>query len=67
MPKISGVDLAKEIRLHNIETPIIFITGYKSQIHQKELDELNIQQLLKKPFTFQDINQAIINHLETGI
>ncbi len=67
MPKMDGFTLAKEIRQHDKNTPIIFLTA-KSQTHDVvEGFTLGGNDYLKKPFSMEELIVRIENLLNTEI
>ncbi len=50
MPKMTGLDLAQEIRQIRPNIPIILCTGFKRNISPEKLSGAGIQELLEKPF-----------------
>lgn len=60
MPRMDGIDVAKEIQQLNPQQRIIFITGYDNNI-MKNLRQINENvEIMNKPFTL----QALINQVE---
>ncbi|HEX3725595.1 MAG TPA: response regulator [Pirellulales bacterium] len=61
MPKVSGYDLARQIRTDSrFETTVVIaISGYADQKHVEQSIEAGCNQHLVKPTTFQALNQAI--------
>ena len=49
MPNLKGIELAKEIRLHQPTIPIILHTGYADKALEAQASELGINELVKKP------------------
>jgi PAS domain S-box-containing protein len=67
MPRVTGLDLAKEV--HNIRpnTPVILCTGFTEQIDQKTLDNLGIVDVLRKPPLTRDIANAVRKALDKTV
>ncbi len=53
MPLVTGVDLARRLRLNDIQVPLIIYTGYDEHLTSRDLTELGIQDVLLKPITHQ--------------
>ena len=56
--KLSGFDIARRILDRNPEQAIIFMTGYSEHVLD-EADELSTYTILRKPFEFSELNNAI--------
>lgn len=65
MPEMDGLTLVKQLSLSNMELPyIIIMTGYAGELTEdlKELLQKKIvRKVLKKPFTFQTIEEILHN------
>lgn len=59
MPKVDGLEVAREIRKFNTQAKIIFITAFQSPELLKEAAKYNISSYLVKPVTSQDILKVI--------
>lgn len=59
MPKISGLDLAKEIHLHSPRMPIILFTGFSDEILPAVLADSGILEVVFKPIITKDLIKAI--------
>jgi two-component system response regulator VicR len=59
MPKLDGIEVAKEIRKFDSKAKLIFITGFQSQELSKEASKYDISDYIVKPTTPQDIIQAV--------
>jgi signal transduction histidine kinase/CheY-like chemotaxis protein len=58
MPGLSGVDLASRVRAQDAGTKIIFMSGYAHDKDQ-ESETLTGNELIKKPFTIEDLSAKI--------
>ena len=56
--KLTGFDIARRIHDRNPEQAIIFMTGYSEHVLD-EADELSTYTILRKPFEFSELNNAI--------
>jgi len=54
MPKMGGIESAKEILKHNSEARIIFITG-KEVANEEEIIKSGVYFIIRKPFEIEDI------------
>ena len=59
MPNMTGIELAREIKLFNSEIPIILCTGYSELINEKKVTSLGINKYLMKPLTQKELATAI--------
>ena len=59
MPEMSGIDLLRELRAGANETPFIFVTSESSADIRKIALETGANMLLTKPFTTDDIQEAL--------
>jgi YesN/AraC family two-component response regulator len=59
MPKMTGIELAKEILNIKPGFPVIICTGFKEKVCEEELQSLNIETLLIKPLNRQELAQII--------
>ena len=64
MPKMGGEDLVKKMRQSGIETPVILIAGVHIQKEKYNDDTLTNCRFVQKPFTIEDIEQAISGYLK---
>ena len=56
---MSGVELRRKLTSSGIRTPVIFITGADDEALRKEALEAGCVALLRKPFSFDQLMQAI--------
>jgi len=63
MPKLTGIQLANEIRQTNHSVPIILYTGFSEDLQQSELQSAGISYFLTKPIdvdeTFNHVNALL--------
>ena len=59
MPRMSGFDLAREMRAVRPETPIILTSGYLRPEDQAKVQQLGIQEVLLKPCRADDVACAL--------
>ncbi len=61
VPKISGLELLKNIRDYDITIPTIMITAYQDTQHLKKGFTYGCDDYIKKPFDLEELNQRVIN------
>ncbi|HEX2855066.1 MAG TPA: PAS domain-containing protein [Opitutaceae bacterium] len=59
MPGMQGIELAAALRKSRPDLPVVIMSGYFSKISSAALDELGGVQLLAKPFTADELAQAV--------
>lgn len=64
MPGMTGVDLAKQIRLVRADLPIILTTGYSDKLNPEEVKELGINELVMKPVVVRELGKLIRKTLD---
>ena len=64
LPGLSGLDLQRELAVHGIKLPIIFITGYGDIPMSVRAMKAGATEFLTKPFRDQDLLNAIHQALE---
>ncbi len=62
MPKMSGIQVAQELRANNKRAKIIFVTGYEE--YQSAAFQLHAFSYLIKPFTEEDIKRQLEDAIE---
>jgi YesN/AraC family two-component response regulator len=68
VPKIDGLSVAEQIRNIDKNTPIIIISAYDEDHQVQKANELKVSTYLKKPFTLQQLKDAMTKVLEeTGL
>jgi len=60
MPKLSGTDLTKEIRILKSEVPIILSTGRLGVADQKEFKDIGVTAFIQKPWTANELIEQIL-------
>ena len=65
MPGMNGADVAREVRARRPDLPILFVTGY-AESEQLEAALGSDVQVLRKPFTVEDLSAAIVRQLPSG-
>ncbi len=64
MPKMSGVDLAKELLAIRPDLPIILCSGYSAQVSEKDAKVIGIRAFCMKPLLMDQLAQIIRNVLD---
>lgn len=64
MPKVDGLEVAGEIRRHNAQAKIIFITAFKSLELCREAAQYDIFEYLIKPVSSEHILKTLRDALE---
>jgi two-component system, cell cycle sensor histidine kinase and response regulator CckA len=59
MPKMGGLELARESRIVKPELPVILMSGNLYELPQSHLDSLGITHLLIKPFDMGELSRAL--------
>lgn len=67
MPKMSGLDLAKEIHLHAPHTPIILFTGFSDEILPETLANSGVLEVVLKPIILKDLIDAIRRSVDKAL
>jgi len=61
VPKLSGIDVIKNIRSYSDTTPIILITAYQDTAHLKKGFQSGCDDYIKKPFDLEELELRINN------
>jgi FixJ family two-component response regulator len=56
---ISGVELVRTLYSQGCELPVIFITGSRDELHQRQAMELGCAAFLLKPFSAEGLIEAV--------
>jgi DNA-binding NtrC family response regulator len=64
MPKMSGVQLAQEIRRIRPELPVILSTGYSAAIGEDSAGGMGIRYFIMKPLTMRMLAETVRRALE---
>jgi len=59
LPELSPKDIISEIKTLNPQTKIILSTGYSVEDIKRELQPIEIDGTLQKPFTFDDVKKVL--------
>lgn len=67
MPQMNGIDLCKELRQRNIETPVLILTALGNTDEKVEGLEAGADDYLTKPFEFRELLARVRALLKRGI
>jgi PAS domain S-box-containing protein len=59
MPRLTGLDLAREMLAVRPQVPIIICTGYAGQLSAESVTQAGIRRLVQKPFVLHEVARAI--------
>ena len=59
MPHMTGIDLAREVKMIRPNTPIILCTGFSEALDEDKIRPLGIRELLMKPVSMRDLAAAV--------
>jgi len=65
MPKLDGLEVAKQIRKFNSDSKIIFITAFQSPELIKEAEKYDIADYIVKPTSSESVLQAVEQALKS--
>ena len=63
MPSISGLEVARWVKLHFPETGVFLLTGWSIQTDMMQITSAGVDSLISKPFKFSDVLDAINNYV----
>lgn len=63
MPQMTGDTLAREIKKHNPDIPIILCTGFSELMSKEKAMSLGISEFLMKPLSMKDLSETIVSVL----
>lgn len=64
MPKLTGIQLLRKMRTIRPAFPVIICTGYSDVIDQDDINHLDLDAVLKKPFGLGDISRLLQHCLQ---
>jgi len=64
MPYLSGNRLSQELLAIRPDIPIILCTGFSESVDEEKVGDFGIKEFIQKPFTMNEISQAIRKVLE---
>lgn len=66
MPKMSGTEVLRQIRMLGIETPVIIITAFPTVKNAVECTQMGALAYLQKPFTTNRVKQILLEVLDAS-
>jgi CheY-like chemotaxis protein len=64
MPKMSGWQVAEEIKKINGNTPVVLITGWGIEINDSEIENRGVDLVVNKPFRVDQVMQLVQQQIE---
>ena len=64
MPKMTGIELSKNILLIRKNIPIVLLTGFNKQINEKKAKEIGIHDFIMKPVHTSELAGAVRRALD---
>ncbi|WP_022850970.1 response regulator transcription factor [Limisalsivibrio acetivorans] len=61
MPLKSGIDMIREIRDLNLDSVVVVMSAYDIPNYDKQVEGLNIECFLKKPFCLEDLEDCLVH------
>ncbi len=59
MPKCTGVEMTRQLRKNGVSVPVILMSGYPNIISEAEKNELNIAEIIAKPFSAPELLNCV--------
>ena len=59
MPKMNGLELARELRRRDIDVPIILMSGFSAQVSEDDVREAGVLEFLRKPVSTTVLRDAL--------
>lgn len=59
IPKISGLEVATQIRAENKTIPIVLITAHNEEHQVQQAKEIGVSTYVRKPFTLSELKEAV--------
>ncbi len=66
MPKMTGDEMARQIRAIRPDIPIILCSGFSESINPQTMEVIGISAVLRKPVLYSDLAHTVRQVLETG-
>ncbi|OGR08830.1 MAG: hypothetical protein A3K23_06230 [Desulfobacca sp. RBG_16_58_9] len=66
MPELSGTEFAKEAKRLQPGIPVILFTGFSDMIPPEKINEIDIQEVVAKPVTLDDLAK-VVNRLLSSV
>lgn len=65
MPNLTGLELAKMMRQHGRQIPIVVMSAVLESFSAQDSESLRITRFLRKPFSLHDMTEAVAQALQT--
>jgi len=59
MPDVNGWDVARRVKSHAPETPVVLVTGWGSQLEEGSTQARGVDLVMAKPFSMEDVDRAL--------
>ena len=66
MPKMTGDEMARQMKAIRPDIPIILCSGFSDRIHTQTMEAIGISAVLMKPLVYADLAHTVRQVLETG-
>ncbi len=66
MPKMTGDEMARQMKVIRPDIPIILCSGFSNRIHAQTIDALGISAILMKPVIYAELAHAVRQAIDTG-
>lgn len=66
MPKLTGDEMARQMKAIRPDIPIILCSGFSDRIHAQTMEAIGINALLMKPVVYADLAHTVRQTLDTG-
>ncbi len=66
MPGISGLDVAREIKKHKSDLPVVMLTGWDVNLTDEELAAAGISKVVYKPFRIEQLVEIMKLYLDSS-
>ena len=67
MPRMTGDELAQQVKAIRPEIPIILCSGFSNRIHEQTMQSIGINLILMKPVSYADLAYAVRQALDIDI
>ncbi len=59
MPRITGLDIAREVLSMRPDMPVVLCTGFSELVTEQTVEQCGIQELLNKPLVMKELALAV--------
>jgi CheY-like chemotaxis protein len=66
MPRMSGLQLAREIASLSPAPPVVLYTGYADDLHPREIEAAGVKHLVRKPVEPAELRALVAQCIETA-